>query len=185
MKSTIEEEIEKYQKAWDLIYTDQNECGTRHVAFFLDHFDISKNDKIVDLGCGSGRSVKLMRDQGFDAYGIDLIKSRYIDDIPFTQANLWNLPDKKFDYIFCTDVLEHIPTDRIEDVLDNMRKICGKGIFLAVATRPDQAGKYINETLHLTVQDVNWWLEHLGSRFQTLSARNYSGQEFTWTGIPL
>src|ERR1041385_938241 len=67
---------------------------------------------------------------------------------------------------FCADVMEHIPPDRVDQVLDNILH-AAEHVFFAISTVPDNMGELIGETLHLTVQPFSWWLE----KFQKRKAR--------------
>lgn len=75
------------------------------------------NGSVLDFGCGSGILVQLLRRRGINAYGIELsseiIKSSINPDVnPF--ITLYDgkfptpYPNKSFDNIICSEVLEHI-----------------------------------------------------------------------------
>jgi hypothetical protein len=103
-------------------------------------------------------------------------------NLPFLEASLWEMPLLfKFDWIFCTDVLEHLPTDKVDDALDALAKITGKGAFLQIALFADGMGYDIGEKLHLTVKPSAWWKEKIERRWFTT---NYAvdGRLTTLTG---
>jgi SAM-dependent methyltransferase len=78
---------------------------------------LSKDQYILDFGCGSGRHTYEFRDQGFSAIGFDLhnnVRLREESDIRFFIFPDENVdhripqPDNTFDFVFSTSVLEHV-----------------------------------------------------------------------------
>ena len=64
--------------------------------------------KILDLGCGNGAFVKGLREEGYEAYGIDLfLEDSSIDPPYLTRQDLTELDfaNSIFDRVFCTYVL--------------------------------------------------------------------------------
>ena len=128
---------------------------------------------VLDAGCGSGKLMhKLVVECGdeFDVHGFDIAENcldAYFDNIKdeiLTTGCLWNSNDfnKEYDAIVCTDVLEHIPTEHVPAVLDNIYKCTKKFCYLAIALFPDHFGQAIlGEPLHLTVKDPEWWNDQL------------------------
>ena len=129
---------------------------------------------ILDAGCGSGKLMqKLLVDYAgeFDVHGFDISDNcldPFFDDIKdgvLTVGCLWNptdLPDV-YDAVICTDVLEHIPTERVPAVLANLRGSTRTFAYFAIALFDDGFGpKLLGEPLHLTVKPPNWWFAQLG-----------------------
>jgi hypothetical protein len=67
------------------------------------------------------------------------------------------------EYGYCTDVMEHIPPDKVEKVLDNILQ-AATHVFFGIALKEDKCGAMIGEQLHLTVQPFDWWLERFTKR---------------------
>ena len=89
--------------------------------------------EVVDLGCGTGVFLELLRDAGIKAYGIDEDE----DSVIFCQrrglaarkeeifAHLNALPDKSLGGIFAAHVIEHLPTPRLWEFV----QLCYRKLF--------------------------------------------------------
>jgi SAM-dependent methyltransferase len=124
---------------------------------------------ILDAGCGSGKFMRRILEKHaaeFTIRGFD-IAANCLD--PWfagreaellTTGCLWDpagLPGPN-DAVVCTDVMEHIPTDKVPAVLANLRAAATKAVFLGIALFPDGFGpKVLGRPLHLTVQTPEWW----------------------------
>jgi len=78
----------------------------------------------------------------------------------FLRHDLTTKLEEKFDYGYCTDVLEHIPPEDVDKVLLN---ICtaARRVYFAISTVPDVMGALVGEPLHLTVESPFWWHDRL------------------------
>ncbi len=52
---------------------------SKPLRILLEKGYISKNDRILDFGCGKGRDVEYLRENGYDAYGYDPYNPEYSD----------------------------------------------------------------------------------------------------------
>lgn len=163
LDKTTATEKAKYERMWAVEAYSKNSPGLTIAPTALRELDLRSGDTLLDFGAGRGVAVDWFRERGIDATGIDLVPLR--PDI--TEACLWNLPPiASVDYGFCADVMEHIPLDKVDDVLAGIRRLVTKGAFFQIATRPDRMGALIGETLHLTVQPKKWWVDKLREHFQ-------------------
>lgn len=92
-------------------------------AFYEPYFRGRQN--VLDLGCGRGEFLELMRSIGVTARGIDLgeesvalcrhkgLEAEVADLFEY----LGNLPEASLDGIFCSQVVEHIPPDRLPEMI--------------------------------------------------------------------
>lgn len=164
-----EEERSKYERMWA---TEQyRKAGSPSsillnrlpVGSWLKEFEIKS---VLDAGCGSGTLLKEIKrlNPAIDVRGMDIAENAVdfrLKDV-FIRQCLWEpFPDKKYGAIFSIDVLEHIPTDKIDAVLDNFSRSFEKFVFMSICLVDDKYGKLIGEALHLTVKDCFWWFDKL------------------------
>jgi ubiquinone/menaquinone biosynthesis C-methylase UbiE len=110
--------LEKTKKDYNLIAEDY--ARTRHFTWDIENLVqyVSPGEKILDLGCGSGRLLEILKDKNIDYFGIDgsenLIKiaKRNYPDFKFQIADVFDLPfpNNFFDKIFSIRVLMQIPS---------------------------------------------------------------------------
>jgi hypothetical protein len=81
---------------------------------------------------------------------------------------------KQRDWVYCCDVLEHIPPEHVDASLDAIARLARRGAFLQIALWPENWGRAIKQDLHLTVQSAEWWLERIRQRL-TISLVEPSG----------
>lgn len=100
--------------------------------------------RFLDLGCGSGATVKAATDLGWEAIGIDLDpelirigREQFSIDIRCSQILDNNLDDNHFDFIRLRDVLEHLPHP-YDVLMEAKRLLVPGGIVLIVV--PNQGG---------------------------------------------
>ena len=82
----------------------------------------------------------------------------------------------------CSDVLEHIEPELLENVLDDLCGLSQKAVYLCVATRPAKKILSDGRNAHLIVEDESWWLPKLMERWKMLSFQD-AGGEFVFVGF--
>ena len=77
------------------------------------------------------------------------------------------LPDKKYDVVVCTDVLEHIAEQDIDYVLTEILSRSNKIVFLNISCQPAlkhfKQGKLKGKNVHISVFDPSWWGHKIGN----------------------
>lgn len=167
-------EREKYDRMWTLVPNYRHTSpGEKLVPKFLDWLgQWQPGDTVIDAGCGTGRASVALREAGFFPMLID-ISDKALDpkvrelDIPFARCCLWEMKDIDIvaDWVYCCDVLEHIPTVKVDATLSAIAACARKGAFLQIAMFHEQFGKEIKETLHLTVENEKFWRAHVDQFF--------------------
>ncbi len=89
-------------------------------------------DDILDIGAGSGALIRLLRDRGFNAKGVDLystsddVRLGTITDLPFSDAS--------FNTVFSCDVIEHLADEQIDKGLKEAARVLQKTGHLIITT---------------------------------------------------
>jgi len=172
----IDRERRKYEKIWQHNVYREYSPGLHDAdkVQLIDHLRQFGVRTILDAGCGSGKLMQRLiteHPDEFRVHGFDISANcldPFFDDMQdeiLTVGCLWNRDDfpGQYDAVICTDVLEHIPTEHVREVLSNLRHSTTRICYLAVALFADGFGpQLVGEPLHLTVKKPNWWFAQIG-----------------------
>jgi hypothetical protein len=160
-----ERERAKYEQMWAFPeYRDDH--VTAHAREAVAAMGARPGESIIDFGSGAGYASAWLQREGFEVLAMDIAANAMAPElrgrIPILLGSLWRMPvEVHADWGFCGDVMEHIPTDRVADVLRFIRASTRRATWFCISIRPDGCGVLIGETLHLTVQDGDWWTAQL------------------------
>lgn len=163
-----EREREKYEAVWAEDKYREHNPGEHHVGLATLKLGIERGDTLIDFGCGTGRGARLFIDRGIKAKGVDFARNALDADIPFVNACLWDMPEMLADWGYCTDVMEHIPTEKVDAVLAGIAARTRYGVYFNIATRDDVMGGRIGRRLHMTVMDAEQWEKMLQRHWYTV-----------------
>lgn len=171
----------KYMRMWERPEYHRYSPGAAHAPRALAALGMKPGETLYDLGCGNCQAVPIFAAHGLIVRAADIAmtpalaawameKTKHLptERLPlFTGVCLWSIPMNwpPRDYVFCCDVLEHIPPGHVDSVLLHMKRLTGKAGYLNIHCAPDGCGKLIGETLHLTVERPEWWMAKLGAHF--------------------
>ncbi len=111
---------------------------------YLPFFNRRKN--VIDLGCGRGEFLRLLREEGIQAVGIDLdsamVQRCAAQGLQVVEADaleyLRNLPEGSLDAIFCAQFIEHLDAKQLDELLTLVQSRLRKGgIFIAETVNPE------------------------------------------------
>jgi len=80
-------------------------------------------------------------------------------DIGIPEYNKLPAPDVQIDSIICCDVLEHIPEEEIDSVLEYWYSLNPKFVYATVAQYPAVAKLEDGRNAHVTLKETDWWEE--------------------------
>jgi hypothetical protein len=112
-------------------------------------------------GCGKGFFYKNPSNQ----YGLQIKSLRDYWDIdvdlydPCFEENSNLNENKYYDLVICVDVLEHIPTNDIDWVLEKLLTKTKKYLFINIACFPAIALLPNGKNAHINIQPPKWWHE--------------------------
>jgi hypothetical protein len=165
----ISDEQQKYMKVWNVDDYRNVSPGENNVPMFLEALEeLEPNYKgktLIDFGCGSGRAAQKL-DEHFDVTPIDFAincldpeAEEHFGD-RFIEHDLTKKSALRADWGYCTDVMEHLPPESVDDALSTILE-SADNVFFQIATVPDIFGGHpdIQEQLHLTVWDYDKWLK--------------------------
>ena len=70
-------------------------------------------------------------------------------------------PPEPHDVVVCTDVLEHIEPEFVEQTLAELRRLTLKRALLSVCTRPAIKTLADGRNAHISLHPDDWWLERI------------------------
>jgi SAM-dependent methyltransferase len=102
----------------------------------LDRLPLPRPARVLDAGCGSGRTLEELRRYGevsgieLDPGAAELAQGRGCGEVRVGRLEELPWEGESFDLITCLDVIEHTPDDRV--TLRELRRVCRPGGFLLV-----------------------------------------------------
>jgi SAM-dependent methyltransferase len=145
----------------------------------LDRLPLRSGARVLDAGCGSGRTLQELRPYG-EVYGIELdpgaarvAQSRGQGEVRIGRLEELPWEEGYFDLITCLDVIEHTPDDRV--TLRELRRVCQPGGFLLVTVPAYQAlwsthdvanhhyRRYSRSMLRRAAGEVGWRVRRMTS----------------------
>jgi len=175
------QERDKYNEIWTKVPEYRlNSPGKNNVERFMREMEPDYNSSVIDLGAGACAAGKELEANGLNVWHLDITDAAKPEDVPahrFIVSPLWSQwhppsdVGEVFDYGFCCDVMEHIPTEYTMLCLDRIITEC-RVSWIQIALVEDGMGAAIGETLHLTVRPFDWWLVRLATIGKVLDARD-------------
>jgi ubiquinone/menaquinone biosynthesis C-methylase UbiE len=108
--------------------------------------------RVLDVGCGHGRDVAWLAEQGFEAWGIDRSASQLLQGVahgvgaPLIQADMACLPFRSgsFRGVWLCASLLHIPRAQVSDVLCELARVVRPGVAF-VAVKRGQGSEWVHD----------------------------------------
>ena len=155
---------------------------------YLIHHLIRNEMKVLDVACSCGSVVERLIKSGiYNAFGFDnnpaywdtydnnrFGNHLFIDDII-------NLSHKgEYDIVLMLDILEHIPSDKEDIVLENIYKLC-KNLFVISVGIDKHIGKYDisgpeygGDETHINKRGCGYWEEKIQKDKHFILVENYT-----------
>jgi len=170
------QERDKYTEIWSLPSYRDYSPGRENVDRFLSVMKPDRGQSLIDIGCGTGEAGLALEKHGLRVHWLDITNAALDPEI--SRANFIGKPiwsdwcrGAGWEYGFCCDVLEHMPTEYAMLAVDRIIANCDTA-WLQICFVPDEFGKAIGEPLHLTVRPFSWWLVRMATLGTVIDARD-------------
>ena len=130
---------------WETLYKEKGiiqKEPSKFVKEAVEFFKQQNLEKILDLGCGTGRHALYLLKQGFKVYGCDASESalkiakEIIKNVEFKKCDMTSLPyeDNYFDGILCHFVIQHGKIEQIKKAISEIYRVLRKDgiLYLSV-----------------------------------------------------
>ena len=141
-------------------------------------FKVHDGAKVLVIGAGSGYEIINYLNHGYDVKGIDL----YAPDVKRVKevthiGSADNMPfdDKEFDFVHCTEMMEHVPEEITDDILNEAKRVAKMFVF-SIADRHDKPYES-----HINIHPAWWWMK----KFEDLGFKIKSAQQAARITLPL
>ena len=99
-------------------------------------------DPVVDLGCGRGEFLEAARKHSLATYGVDLDRDSVAEARSFgldaRQEDLFDhlsgVPDGSLGGVFSSQVVEHLPPERLTDLMERIARVLRPGGVVVIET---------------------------------------------------
>jgi hypothetical protein len=147
----ITQSYREINKRMHATHEDYGAVGHLYAPFILDLARGMRTEDVLDYGCGK---MTLQAHIPFPLKHFD----------PCIEG-LDMLPEPA-DLVACTDVMEHIEPECLDDVLTDLRRVTRHCAFITVCTV--EAKKFLDDgrNTHLIQQPAIWWLNRFCTYFQ-------------------
>jgi len=158
---TVTNEESSMQELYQHLYEDPMLCygqaGMRRcpgVRFYPEYKDYLKG-RVFDFGSGTGDTVRYLRNEGWDAEGMDQVSL----DNGMLVGNICEPQTVEgFDTAICIDVFEHILDDELRVLMENMKQMSRQ--IISVHTGPGRE-RGCKTDLHINRKSFKAWREFL------------------------
>ncbi len=140
---------DEYRKLNENLHENNKHYGISGVNYLDEVIQILKSlntQDLLDYGCG---------------------KSTLAHNLPFT-IKQYDPAVKKYsamphpaDVVVCTDVLEHVEPDLLDNVLTHIASLTKKRGYLSVCTREAKKKLTDGRNAHLIIENNHWWIKKI------------------------
>lgn len=111
------------------------------------------------LDYGSGKGGQYTKDRVHEAWGV--MPTLFDPGV----HGINHLPERTFDGVICTGVLEHIPRPEMDMAIGNLVRYADKWCFIIVGTAPTKKLLPDGRQAHVTLRPKKWWGPRIRNAF--------------------
>ena len=146
-----------YKGRWSTNYV-KSQCAVPFGHYITKTVD--KCNTILEIGCGDGTTVGILRDAGYSIIGMDITDAGFKDRPYCRTGNVLAIPfdDDSFDVVISTDVLEHIEHDDIDQAIKEIYRVARSYTFHIIPAIPCSDKDERGRDIHLICEYPEWWI---------------------------
>jgi len=145
-------------RSWDDIYRECGVVQNSPMDFVVKHVPTLRErgvGRVLDLGCGTGRHVVFLLDEGFDVCGLDaskkaisllseVLRKRGAKGVDLKVADMAEVPwlGGFFDAVVCTQAIQHMMFGSIRKAASEICRVLRPGGVLVLTTLSVRDGAY-------------------------------------------
>lgn len=180
----------------DYSYFDENyyQDGTKRGTAYVNYKEGARNSqtfrelasaikeifqprRVLDVGCATGTTVRLLNEMGCEAHGIDVsewaVHNAEHPNVQLASADRLPFPDDFFDLVISCHAMEHIPDAVFSGSLAEISRVNSSFQFHLlpmIGTPPyDGEPEAVRQMLrkdptHQQLQSLEWWISQFGSQ---------------------
>lgn len=177
-------EADKYRRIWERPEYRRISPGMMEAERAFVSLYMQPGQTLIDFGAGTGRATAFFRDRGLEVLAVDFAENALETSVPYVNACLWDMPELSAEIGYCCDVMEHIPPQKVGEVLAGIRARISGAVYFRIATRSDRMGSLIGSRLHLTVQSGEWWRRQIEAHWRIVDVVENNGRDLVAIARP-
>ncbi len=146
--------------------------GARWAPTVLGLADALACHSVLDYGCGQGSLAEMLR------ASVRLIVNQYDPAIP-RHAQL----PSPADLVVCTDVLEHVESEKIFAVVSHLRDLTRVALFVVVSLVETSKRLIDGRNAHVLIRSVDWWRYQFAEQGLTVVRELAIRPEKQWVAV--
>lgn len=128
-------------------------------------------ESAIDYGCGKGNQYgkTFLAEDGTEAM-LEVALGFEVTKFDPAVPKFEKPPEGPADFLWCTDVLEHIPGEDIPFIVSELSRLAIKGVFVTVGTYPAKKNLPDGSNAHVCIKPQEWWEEQFKPLFERAAA---------------
>lgn len=127
--------------------------------WYLDFKNFISNESLptslIDFGCSHGALIQKIKQ--------DFPKIQTVDGYDPGVIEFQNKPNRKYDMLVSTDVIEHIEPEFLDETLRYIDSLYTKTAWIIIACYPAKKSLPDGRNAHLIIEPPSWWIEKIQS----------------------
>lgn len=126
---------------------------------------------ILDYGCGQGSLARELRRIGWQHV------AEYDPAVDQKDG-----PPSPADLVVCTDVLEHVEPDLVQNVVADLARLALRGLFVVISLVPTAKVLSDGRQAHISLHAASWWADKLSEHFTLVEVLAVSPEK-QWVAV--